>query len=207
MSIPKIDRPSLIQQTQQGKEVYKAPTGQVAQKELAFSIFEKEVTKHSKQRNADIIAHENAHERTAGQFATGKVINYGTDQIGKPIATDGHVSVKMPPKVDFKNPMPQILQAEEHAKAVAASAIAPASLGGDAGRLSAADQSVHARAMSTLGITKTAKSQRLNFEANIQSKNGQMPDKNQELNSEMIASSKTQGEKREKDRKPLNIFG
>jgi len=207
MSIPKIDRPFLIQQNPQGKELYKAPTGQDVQKEQAFSIFEQEVAKKTQKRNADIIAHEDLHESVAGQFATGKVINYSSDQLGKPIATDGHVNVKMPPKIEFKNSMPQILQAEEHAKAVAASAIAPQSLGGEAGRLSAADKSVYAQALSALSTAIGAKSQRLDFEANIQSKTGQMPDKNQELNSELIAKSKTPKEKKDKEREPLNIFG
>lgn len=210
MSIPRIDKPILIQQNPQGQSLYQAPNGQVGTQEQAQSIFSQQVAEKSKQRNQDVQKHEDLHELVAGPFATGKTIDFGSDQAGNPIATGGHVNVQMPPIVSFKAPMAQIQQAEEHARAVAASAIAPSTLGGDAGTLSSADKSVFAQASIGLGTATAAKSQRLVFEGQIASREGKTPDKNQELNAEMINGARnpqqTPQGKPQQERKPLNIF-
>ena len=138
--------------------------------------------------------HEDLHQQVAGSFAKGKTIETGSDELGNAIATGGHVEVKMPPSVTFQAPMSQIEKAEQHARIIAESAIAPASLGGDAGILSAADQSVYAQATSAIGAASSAKSQRTAFEGQIAQQSGQKPDKNQELRPE------------DTQRKPLNII-
>lgn len=207
MSFPRIEKPILINQRPQGQQLYQGPDGQTGNKDKIDSIFLTKVAEKTNKRNLDVQAHEDLHESVAGKYATGKVVNYGSDQVGNPIATDGHVTINMPKKVEFKNPLDQIDETREHAKAVAASAIAPQALGGDAGRLSSADRSVYAQANALLGTAETARSQRLVFEGQIAQKQGKTPDKNQELNSEMITSAKNPEKKDDKNRKPLDITG
>ncbi len=128
-------------------------------------IRRQEITQRTNRRNRDVEAHEDAHERAAGPYATGKTINFGTDRLGNPFATGGHVRIIMPPKVTFKSSMSQIQQAEEHAKTVAAAAIAPLTLGGEAGRLSAADKAVYAQANAAFSKANDAKSRKLSLRA------------------------------------------
>lgn len=168
------------------------------QKQLAVKI--KQTTD---QRNRDVNAHEDAHKSAAGVYGGPKVIEFGSDQLGNKVALGGHVSIKMPPVVTFHAPMTQIEKAERHAGIVSFAATAPRSLGGDAGKLSDADRSVNAQAAKALLAAHTAKFQRISFEGRIAKRNGQKIDKNQEINSEMVASAKNP---EKKERKPLNIF-
>lgn len=210
MSIPKIQQPIVVQQNPQGQNLFKAPNGQIANKEKAQSIFEQKVTEKTLKRNNDVQAHEDAHEKVAGQYGSGKTIDFGSDQIGNPIATGGHVNVQMPGMVNFQQSLEQIEKTKEHARIVAAAAIAPESLGGEAGKLSAADKAVYAQATAALGSATIAKYQRMQFEARLATQGEKKPAKNQELTPEMFnrveKPKKAETSNSHEGRKPINIF-
>lgn len=219
MSIPKIQQPQPIQESPQGQGLYRTPDGQVESKEKAFNIFTQQVKIKTQKRNDEVNAHEDMHQSVAGGFGGGKVIESGSDELGNSIATGGHVMIQMPQTgLTGQSSLTQIEKTEEHARIVAASAIAPEALGGDAGKLSAADKSVYAQANAVLGSTTAAKYQRMAFDAKIAMQQPEAKctcgkcakctatkvDKNQEITPDMI--NEADNNQHNEERKPINIF-
>lgn len=164
---------------------------------------ENQIKQETDQRNRDVNAHEDAHKSAAMSFGGAKVVENGRDALGNKVALGGHVSIQMPPVVTFHAPMTQIEKAEKHAAIVSFAAVAPRSLGGDAGKLSDADRAVHAQAEKALLAAHSAKFERVSFEGKSSKNTGQQLDRNQEINSALFAKVKNAGNK---SRTPFNIY-
>lgn len=119
-----------------------------------------QVKEKTDKRNADVEAHENAHQQVAGAYANGKTIEWGIDELGNPLAVNGHVNVKTPQFIAAQASPEQIEQTIQQATTVGAAAIAPLSLGGEASKLSSADETVFAQSMAVLTAANSAKSQK-----------------------------------------------
>lgn len=112
------------------------------------------IEKRTKDRNDAVQSHEAAHAAAAGPYGGGIHIQFGSNELGQPLALGGHVPIKMPPMVDVFTPMKKIEQAQSHARTVAFAAIAPRD------ELSSADKAVYAQAMTALATADRAKSER-----------------------------------------------
>ncbi len=167
--------------------------------QIAFAA---KVKAKSDARTADVESHEAAHAAAAGSYGGGINITFGSDQLGNRVALGGHVPIQMPPKVSFKNLLSDIDKAEKHAEIVAFAAVAPAGLGGNAGKLSAADIAVHSAALKARALAGSARSERLSFESQLEQK-GQKPNRSEPLNEGLLAQADN---KKESQRKPLNLF-